>query len=707
MRPTALFVFLSGAIALHAQTCGPSNPTLRILDELQTPEDMRQSAAGRQARKIEIVRKALAAAPGDVFLHEELQRIRIGGMEADRGPVIDEYEKRLSEHPDDPVYLYLAALAQTGRNTGQAISRLERAIERSPVFGLPHLLLAQIYTASSHADPVKVRNHLESFEALCPGSVRAFPTLRWSKDTTLLARVAARIRRNLNGRVDREALTAYPVLWGLEAAQRKSDEQAENVVRLKQDLDLLMAPRVPRNAAWMSAIQSAQFVQDGVDEYANQARSEIAARFPNSDAGVSDAYRKARGTNPYPNQGTPGQVAAYWRREWQSALPLARRFPGSLSIAGAAARAIARDPAATAPEIHDAITIFLGATKADPDGMRTLPPQPIEIAQILAERGIYEDVQSLVFAGFTAVERGFSPDSANDVFGSSAAGLRAQRDQMNFWGYNALAEAYTRIGRPASVKDLLIQQDEILNRLRPPDSAPAGEKVRFAEDEAKLWYLKGLFAEAENRKADALIDYRNSVSTFPPRRPSPDRRDQVMQSAQRLWKELGGTAQGWNDWASHSSLKNFDAGSGATNAWTKLPAEMTFSDVLGRQYKPRDLAARTTLVTLWASWCGPCRAELPYFEKLYRQFQGRDYVVLLAFNVDDDIADITKALAELKLSIPSVYAAPFVYSMLAQMAIPANWLLTPSGTELLNIQAPTLPEWQAQMAKTLEKAAGR
>lgn len=93
-------------------------------------------------------------------------------------------------------------------------------------------------------------------------------------------------------------------------------------------------------------------------------------------------------------------------------------------------------------------------------------------------------------------------------------------------------------------------------------------------------------------------------------------------------------------WASHSSLRNFDAGSGATNAWTSLPAGLTFTDVLGRQYKPRDLATRTTLVILWASWCGPCRAELPYFEKLYRQLQGRDDIVLLAFNVVDDVADM-------------------------------------------------------------------
>jgi hypothetical protein len=41
------------------------------------------------------------------------------------------------------------------------------------------------------------------------------------------------------------------------------------------------------------------------------------------------------------------------------------------------------------------------------------------------------------------------------------------------------------------------------------------------------------------------------------------------------------------------------------------------------------------------------------------------------------------------------------------MAIPANWLLTPAKTELLYLDVPTLPEWQAKMALALEKAASR
>lgn len=707
MRASLIVALLAAGASLYAQTCGPSGAVWRSLDAVQMPDDMRLPAAERTARKIRILREALDAAPNDVFLHEEYQHVRMGRMEADRPQVMEEYEKLLAQHPEDAVYLYLAARAEAGRNTAQSITRLEQAIERAPKFGLPELLLAQIYSAPSHADAARVKQHLDRFEAVCPESVRAFPDLRWSKDMAVVAQVSARIRRNLKDRTDSEALAAYAVLWGLEAAQRKSDEQAENVARLKRDVARLFAPDVPRNAVWLATLRSVVFIQDGVDEYAKAAEHEIATRFPNSASAVREAYLAARDPNPRPKDGTREQMAAYWRKEWQPAVPLARRFPGSLAIASSAAWAIVRDTSATPAEIHEVVGLFLAAAKADPDGMPTLPPQPIEIAQGLAERGIPEDIPDLVFAGLAAVERGFSPNYANDVSGESARDLREQHDQMTFWGYNALAEAYVRLGRGASAKDLLIQQDNILNRLRPADSAPAGEKFRFAEDEAMFWYLKGLFAETEGRKTDALIDYRNSIATYPPRRPSPDRRDEALRAAQRVWKELGGTMQGWNDWAAHSSLGNFDAGSGATNAWKKLPANLTFTDTLGRQYKPGDLAGKTTLVTLWASWCGPCRAELPYFEKLYRQFQGRDDIVLLAFDVDDDVADMQRALGELKVTIPAVYAAPFVYSMLAEMAIPANWLVTPERTELLSMRTTTLPEWQARMAEVLEKAAER
>jgi hypothetical protein len=101
------------------------------------------------------------------------------------------------------------------------------------------------------------------------------------------------------------------------------------------------------------------------------------------------------------------------------------------------------------------------------------------------------------------------------------------------------------------------------------------------------------------------------------RRPGRDRRDAVMASAQKVWKEVGGTAQGWNDWAVGSSLAAFNSGAGGSQAWAKLAEsspDLVFTDALGNRWNPRDLAKRTTFITMWASWCSPVVLNYPIWK---------------------------------------------------------------------------------------------
>jgi thiol-disulfide isomerase/thioredoxin len=134
---------------------------------------------------------------------------------------------------------------------------------------------------------------------------------------------------------------------------------------------------------------------------------------------------------------------------------------------------------------------------------------------------------------------------------------------------------------------------------------------------------------------------------------------------------------------------------------------LVFTDALGNRWNPRDLAKKTTFVTMWASWCGPCRAELPYVEKLYQHFRDRNDVAILAFNVDDDPKAMTTALQELKVSIPSIAAHDFAYSIVPQMALPANWIITPSKTEMFGKDNSSHEAWLEGAVTAIEKAAGK
>lgn len=212
MRYSAVLLCLAFVQPASPQTCEPTASTRKVLEQLEVPDDAHLPAARRQELRLASLRKALSAAPADVPLHEAYQTTRLAGVETNRAAVIAEYEQLLAKNPQDPVFLYLAANAQTGRKTKEAIANLERAIELAPDFGLPHLLLARIYSARTYEDAARANRHLERFAELCSASVRTLPTLRWSKDKELIGREATRLRRNIEARTDSEAVAAYPTL---------------------------------------------------------------------------------------------------------------------------------------------------------------------------------------------------------------------------------------------------------------------------------------------------------------------------------------------------------------------------------------------------------------------------------------------------------------------------------------------------------------
>jgi thiol-disulfide isomerase/thioredoxin len=699
---------IGSAAQLTAQSCEAPQSTRGILAKLLIPEDPREAAAERIAQKLEQLQKGLERTPEDISLHEAYQDLKIGRIGDRRGAVIGEYEKLLAKYPHSSAFLYLAARAEYSLNTKQAIENLERALLLAPKFGLPHLLLAQIYSAPAFSDPAKVAHHLDRFSDLCP-SVRIFPELRWSKDRELISRTATRVRKALDGRTDAEAESAYPILWTLEAALERSDNQAQNQKQILKDVELLQGKQFARNTAWLSALETAADMCDR-PALAREAQNEFALLFPNSSAALWLAISKQSDENPYPTTNpTTEQIQTYWRREREIELTFARKWPGVLSVARSALRAAVNDQSATPQLISEAVDLFERALNQDPEGSLSSPPAAFDAAEELIERRMrLEDVPTLVRAGFALTDRTYSNNTHSDLYAGDAESSAAQRDTWYLFGYFPLAEALTRLGQLPSAANALLQIENKIDNTRPQEGASSGEKFRHAELEARFWYLKGLYDAAEGRKLDALISYRNSIATFPVRRPRPDRRDEVMQDAQRLWKQLGGTTQGWNDWAAQSSLRNFYAGSGKGNVWNELARakpDFVFTDSLGNQWKPEELSKKVTFVNVWASWCGPCRAELPYVEKLYQHFKGRGDVVVLALNIDDNPKAMDVALKEIKVTLPSVAAQDFAYELVPTMALPANWIITPTKTEMFE-KGGTLEGWLEEAIKACEGTAG-
>ena len=60
----------------------------------------------------------------------------------------------------------------------------------------------------------------------------------------------------------------------------------------------------------------------------------------------------------------------------------------------------------------------------------------------------------------------------------------------------------------------------------------------------------------------------------------------------------------------------------------------TFSDLDGRTFSFADLRGKVVVVNLWATWCPPCRAEMPYLRNLWKKFEGSDELRVLCISTE-------------------------------------------------------------------------
>jgi len=86
----------------------------------------------------------------------------------------------------------------------------------------------------------------------------------------------------------------------------------------------------------------------------------------------------------------------------------------------------------------------------------------------------------------------------------------------------------------------------------------------------------------------------------------------------------------------------------------------------GKPLSLADLKGRIVLVNFWASWCGPCRKEMPLLEQLNRQYRSKG-VTLVGVNVEPDSAAATDWLKATPVSFPILFDVDSKVSKLYQV----------------------------------------
>ena len=95
------------------------------------------------------------------------------------------------------------------------------------------------------------------------------------------------------------------------------------------------------------------------------------------------------------------------------------------------------------------------------------------------------------------------------------------------------------------------------------------------------------------------------------------------------------------------------------DGWEVLhsPAKVfAIQDMEGKALRSTELAGKVVVIDFWATWCAPCLKELPALAGLHDRLKDRTDVVLLSFNVTDELKTLQKFVKDKQVGFP-VYRA--------------------------------------------------
>lgn len=151
----------------------------------------------------------------------------------------------------------------------------------------------------------------------------------------------------------------------------------------------------------------------------------------------------------------------------------------------------------------------------------------------------------------------------------------------------------------------------------------------------------------------------------------------------------------------------------STLAWAKTPGEVEvgaslreaqMQGILTPNKSLSSLRGKPLLINVWASWCGPCRAEMPSVERLAKRYGGRQFNVI-GISTDDYIERATLFVRQGGMTFPNfIDKQLFLENMLGADHLPLTVLVDGRGQVLAKFYGAKdwdSPDARAVIAKTM------
>jgi len=168
----------------------------------------------------------------------------------------------------------------------------------------------------------------------------------------------------------------------------------------------------------------------------------------------------------------------------------------------------------------------------------------------------------------------------------------------------------------------------------------------------------GELAETRNDLNGAILEYARAFALADGASNSPSRAD-LRKKLGNAWRLAHGSEDGLGDYLLRTidDLAANNARKSARNPAAKDPYDFTLRKVAdGSSVRFADAKGKIAVLNFWATWCGPCRALEPLFDRVAGHYVGRGDVVFYAMNCDDDESLVQPYLAAEKFKTPALFA---------------------------------------------------
>jgi thiol-disulfide isomerase/thioredoxin len=644
----------------------------------------------RMARRAEIIKALMEKFPREVYpAHDLIWYAWYGDL--DLLPALQQsFKAREKANPSDPVAVYWSGYSRFWDDAPEAIGKFRQARDLAPDSPWPYLGLAGLYGRGKTRDLKAMSENIAVYFNLCPSSTDA-EAQRWlatEGNRDRMAKVAAAIRARLRNETGPGVLQSYETLWGLEFRTRPPTEHEALRQRVSDDLQRLEKV-VPAPDAEFQAFLIQGYKESGASAETLRAKEDrLLKEFPKSSEALRVTRDRWDSLHKEPEDESDTAAWEKYDRQYREAMKgWVQQFTDDYYLSQYGWKELVdRDGALSKKEV-------LALFESDVKG---------------AEEAEYVNLGSVV-AAQSLLKHNVRPEVAMATL-EKARGIQEQermrdgRDSNRSVDDIADAEALLDLQDRYIVAEMLtatrrLKRPELVEKLRTEITTPPTDS-RFVW---MYWICRARLAILDGHNADALAYYQLANQTNP-RKPQMQHgkfHDDDGDETRALWKEMDGTDEAWQVWRKQPDTSP----QAAEGFWTKPNqklSEFALADMAGKNWRLKDLAGRTTLITVWATWCGPCRAELPHVQKLYQMTKDRKDIQVVTFNMDENPGLVQPFLNEHQYEFPVLLAHSFVNSTLDRIGIPQNWIVDPKGKWATLTGFGFESDWEGSVVRRLE-----